>query len=104
MRFRVPSVESADHREGSSVGCPHAEDGPSLSIVGNKVRSHFFVKAVVAALVEEIEVLIGQELRGGDSRGTGVWGHRTTVSSVMEDAGCPPNFEVVSERVSGAWP
>ena len=101
MCLGIPSVEAADHRNGSRIGCPHAEDGSRLAIVRDQVGSHLVVQAVVAALVEEVEVLVGQALRGGDNRGTGVWGHRTAVSSVMEEAGCPSKFEVVSERVRG---
>ena len=30
------------------------------------MRSHLFVEAVVAAFVEEVEVLVGEKLRGGE--------------------------------------
>jgi len=67
MRFGIPSIEASDDREGARVGRPHAEDDAGLSVVGDEVGSHLVVEAVVTALVEEVEVLVGEELgSGGD--------------------------------------
>ena len=43
----------------------------------DQVRSHLFMDAVVAAFVEEVEILVGQELRRFDrgDHGAGVGGH-----------------------------
>ena len=66
IRLGSPLIEAADDRDGACVGCPHAEDGAGLAIVGDEMGSHLFVHAVIAALVEEVEVLVGEKLRGGD--------------------------------------
>src|SRR5580765_464238 len=57
MCFGIPSIETADHRNGARVGGPDAEDGSGPAIVGHEVGAHFVVNAVVAALVEEVEVV-----------------------------------------------
>ena len=53
-----------------AFGRPDAEYGAGLAIVRDKVGSHLFVEAVVAALVEEVEILVGEKLRAND------WGSR----------------------------
>jgi len=37
-----------------------------LAIVGDKVRAHLVVDAIVAAFVEEVEVVVGEELGAGE--------------------------------------
>src|SRR5579863_5291908 len=79
MRFGIPSIETANHRDRARVGCPHAENSPALAVVGRQVSSHFVVKAVVAALVEQVEIVLGEELRpSGRERGIG--GHSNLIS------------------------
>ena len=39
---------------------------PGFAVVRDEVGSHLVVKAVVAALVEEVEILVGEQLRGGE--------------------------------------
>jgi hypothetical protein len=62
----IPFVEAADDRDRAGVGSPDAEDGSRLAVVFGEVGSHFVVDAVVAALVEEVEVLVGEEVGGGE--------------------------------------
>ena len=66
MRSWIPAVEAAHDRDGPRIRCPHAEDGAGFAVVRDQVRSHLFVHAVVAAFVEEVEILIGEKLRAGD--------------------------------------
>ena len=66
MRLGSPIVEAAHDGEGARVRRPHAENGAGLAIVGDKMSSHLFVEAVVAAFVEKVEVLVGEKLRGGE--------------------------------------
>src|SRR5450631_2228250 len=73
----VPLVETANDGYGARIGGPYAEHRAGLAIVGEEVGSHLFVEAVVAAFVEEVEILVGKELEGGEGRfrahGGGMW-------------------------------
>ena len=66
MRLRIPSVEAADDRDRPRIRRPYAEDGAGLAVVRDEMGAHLFVDAVVAALVEEVEVLVGEELGRGE--------------------------------------
>src|SRR6266581_6728646 len=68
VHFGIPAVEAADNRNRTSIRRPHAEDRAGVAIVGDKMGSHLFVEAVVTALVEEIEILVGEELSAGEGR------------------------------------
>src|SRR5208337_3043222 len=67
MLLRIPSVEAAHDRHRSRIWRPHAEDRTRLAIVRDRMGSHLFVHAIVAALVEQVEVLVGKQLRAGES-------------------------------------
>src|SRR5260370_5813551 len=73
MRLGIPSIEAPHDRNRACIRRPHAEDGARFAIVRDEMGPHLVVHAVVAALVEEVEVLVGQELRRGEG---GVRGHR----------------------------
>ena len=45
---------------------PHAEDGAGFAVVRDEMGSHLFVEAIVAALVEEVEILVGEKLGTGE--------------------------------------
>ena len=68
MRFGIPSVEATNDRNRTSIRRPHAKNRSGVAIVGDEMGSHLFVEAVVTALVEEIEILVGEELRAGEGR------------------------------------
>ena len=59
--LRIPPVEAANHRHLASIGRPDAEHGALHSLGLHQVRAHFFVNPVVAALVEQVEILRGQQ-------------------------------------------
>src|SRR5271165_469069 len=73
MRLGIPAVEAADHRHRSRIRRPHAEDGAGLALVRGEVRAHLVVNAVIAALVEEVEILVGEKLRGSEG---GILAHK----------------------------
>ena len=66
MRFGIPSIEAADHRYRPRIGRPNAEHRAALALMCNQMRTHLVVNAVMAALVKEVEVVLGQQLRAGD--------------------------------------
>jgi hypothetical protein len=61
MRTVIPAIETSDYVYVSCIGCPHAEHGSGRALGLGDVRSHFVVKAIVAALVEEIKVFGSQQ-------------------------------------------
>ncbi len=75
MRLGIPVIEAADDRDGARVWRPYAEDGASFAVMRDEMGSHLVVHAVVAALVEEIEILVGEELNGVGYGGAGGVGH-----------------------------
>lgn len=76
MRLGIPAIEPADHGDRAGIWRPHAENGAGYAVVGNEMGSHLVVHAVVAALIEEIEVLVGEELHGVGDGGFEDVGHR----------------------------
>ncbi len=56
----------------------------------NEVGSHLFVQAVIAALVEEVEILVGEELWDGES---GFRAHEVSFARAFS----------VPEKVRRAW-
>ena len=72
VRLWMPVVEAADHRNLPRIRRPDAEDCAVDSVAGNEVRAQRLVEAIVAALIEQVEVLIREEAhsvrRGGDRR------------------------------------
>src|SRR5271154_3111001 len=61
VRAWIPRVEAADYRNQARIRCPHAEHCSSLSVAQNQMSAHGFVKAIVAALVEKVKILIGEQ-------------------------------------------
>ena len=62
-RLKLPITETL-----RAFGAHTLNDGPRLAIDGGQVRAKLVVDAVVAAFVEEIEVLIGEEAGVGGGR------------------------------------
>lgn len=75
MNFRIPSVKVSDHGHSASVRSPNAEDGARLSVVSGEMGTHLVVDAIVAALVEQVEVVLAKKL--GASYGDGIRAHRS---------------------------
>ena len=61
MGVGVPAVEVADNGNAFGIGGPDREIGTGLAIVRDQVRAKLLVETVVAALVKEMEVHIGEE-------------------------------------------
>lgn len=61
MRPMVPLVEAADYVYFAGIRCPEAEASASLAIDLQEMSSHFFVNAIVAALIEQITVVGGEQ-------------------------------------------
>ena len=62
VRFRIPGIKAAHHRDRPRIRRPHAEHRPGLVLLRDQMRSHLVVQPVVAALVEKIEILVGKKL------------------------------------------
>ena len=75
MRLGIPAIKAAYDGNGTRVGRPHAEDGAGYAIVRDEMGSHLVVHAIVAALVEEVKILLGEELNGVGYGGIGRVGH-----------------------------
>src|SRR5215471_3686541 len=69
VRLRIPSIKVSNHRDRARIRRPHAEDCARLSLMRGEMRPHLVVDPIVAALVKEIEVVVGEKLRGTDSFG-----------------------------------
>ena len=67
--LKLPTTETE-----RALGAHTLKTVPGLAVASDEVGSHLVVHAVVAALVEEVEVLIGEELRGGECRISGLMG------------------------------
>src|SRR5207302_4538997 len=65
--LRIPAVKATHNRYAARIGGPDAEHRSGLAIAGREMRSHSVVDTVVATFVEEIEVLIGENPRLGDT-------------------------------------
>src|SRR5215469_7904608 len=64
VRFGIPAVEAADDGNRTRVGSPDAEDHACLAVGGVWMGAHLVVNAVVAALVKQVEILVGEKFRG----------------------------------------
>ena len=62
--LRIPVIEAADDRNRARIRRPHAEDGAGFAVRVIEMGAHLVVHAIVAALVEEIEILVGEQLNG----------------------------------------
>src|SRR5208337_5453730 len=60
MGAGIPGVKAADHRYQLRIGSPDAEYSAGSSVSRNKVRARGFIEAIVAALVEQVEILVRQ--------------------------------------------
>ena len=65
MDFRIPSVEVSNDGHCASVRSPNAEDSARLSVVSGEMGAHLVVDPIVAALIEQVEIIFGKELWAG---------------------------------------
>ena len=73
MAARAPRVEAADHRNQARVWRPDAEHHTGLAVPGDQVSAHSFVHAVVAALIEQVEILLGEQRLAFSGRDDYFW-------------------------------
>ena len=60
--LKLPTTET-----DRAFGAQTLKTAPAYAIVRDEMRAHLVVNAVVAALVEEVEILVGEKLgSGGD--------------------------------------
>src|ERR1700720_1320107 len=72
VRLRGPFVETANDRDLLSIRSPHPKTSAGLTATSDNVCAHLFVDTVIAALVEEVQVLIRQQERTSANRKWGV--------------------------------
>ena len=70
--LRGPFVEAANDRDLMSIRRPHTKTSAGLTAASDKVCAHLFVDTVIAALVEEVQVLIRKQERTSANRKWGV--------------------------------
>ncbi|MEZ5364828.1 MAG: hypothetical protein R2748_21445 [Bryobacterales bacterium] len=61
VRVAVPAVEIADDGDRTGVRRPNGETHAGLAVELGQMRTELFVVAVMAALAEEVQVVIGQK-------------------------------------------
>ncbi len=61
MGVGVPAVEVADDGDALGVRGPDGEIGAGFAVDGDEMRAKLVVETVVAALVEEVEVHVGEQ-------------------------------------------
>ncbi len=61
MRLRMPLVEASNHRHRTRIRRPHGETRSRFATRRHEVRAHLFVNPVVATLIKQIEVVVGQQ-------------------------------------------
>src|ERR1700678_2440129 len=83
MRVCIPVVEAADHGNHACIGSPHAEHDASLAIPREQVSAYGFVETIVAALVEEVKILVGEQAQGIRDGGGNLWHFRFLVYRKM---------------------
>ncbi len=70
MCARIPGIEAADHGDQARIRGPNAEHRARLSVARNQMGAYGLVKTVIATLVEQVEILIGEQRwrvrNGGD--------------------------------------
>src|SRR5580658_663654 len=69
IRLGVPGIETANHRDRPRIRSPHAEDRARRPVVSVEMGTHLLLRAVVAAFVEQVEILLGQKLRAVEGEG-----------------------------------
>jgi len=57
----VPAIEIANDGDALGIGRPDGEPGAGTAVEGDEVGTHLLIEAVVAALVEKMEVHVGEE-------------------------------------------
>ena len=75
MGFRIPSVKTSDDGHRTSIRSPNAEDGALLSLVRGEMGAQLVVDTIVAALIEQVEIVLAEELRAG--YGCGIGAHKS---------------------------
>ena len=78
---RIPGVEVADYAHPGGVGRPDGEVDPLDAIDYADLCTELLVGAIVPALVEQVQVVVGQEVR----EGIGIM-HRGLLSALFGDA------------------
>ena len=61
MRIEIPAVEVADYRDAVSVRRPHGKVSAAPAIDVDDMRAEFLEQAVVLALVEQVQIVRGQQ-------------------------------------------
>jgi hypothetical protein len=69
MSTRIPPVKAADNGNPARIRRPDTKNRTCFSAARNQMRAHGFIKAVVATLVEQVEVLVGEQRKW--TRGSG---------------------------------
>ena len=99
MRTGIPSVEAADDTHRASIRSPHGEACTRLIAQSGKVRSELFIGAIVAAFIEQIEILFGKKTDVGTrTRSQGGLFHTiaptVSVPEAMMRSAPPGNFDI----------
>src|SRR5919197_698350 len=74
MRRVVPPINLTHHEDLTGSGSPYRKVRTLPAISVHKVSAEFFVQAIMTALVEEIEVLVGEKAYIMTRRSDGVHG------------------------------
>src|SRR5438477_1125167 len=61
VHLGMPLVETTDDRNFACIRSPHAETGAGFFSRGKDVGAHLLVSPIIAAFVEEIQVLLGEQ-------------------------------------------
>src|SRR5579862_630442 len=61
IRLELPVIEVADDGHLAGIRSPHTENCPSFALARDEMRTHGLVKTIVAAFVEQVEILIGEQ-------------------------------------------
>ena len=64
MKLGIPVVEVADHGDALGIRSPHGEVRTPLAVALCNVRAEFLEEPRVLALVEQMQVVRGQQGRG----------------------------------------
>ena len=79
VHLRMPVIETANDRDFTGVWGPHAEAGADFTARVDDVGTHSLVDPVVRALVEEVQILFGEQrdiVADGAGSGFDGWSHR----------------------------
>ena len=69
MSARIPAVEAANHRNPARIRRPDTKDCAFFPVARGEMRAHALVKAEIAALVEQVEILVREQSGGPRSGG-----------------------------------